>query len=118
VTVEDVQEAFEQKLDLAHVDTSEILSCLALDKDLRASLESLAVEKYRQQKKAVLVFNLLDEAGKGVVVLEDLQRVSLEMLGEEIDDDELVEMIQQVDRSGDGILDKDDMIRIARQVGL
>ena len=81
-------------------------------------LENFAVEKYVQQEKAERVFDLLDEAGKGVVVLQDLERVATEILGEDITEEELVEMIQEVDRSGDGILNKSDLVRIARQVRL
>ena len=117
--VERIQQVFEQKLNLICVNSIEISDCLHPSGTRSAAkLETLAVEMYRQQKKAELVFDMLDEAGKGVIVMQDLQRVYSEVLRDEISGDEIVEMIQEVDRSGDGILDKEDMIRIARQVHL
>jgi Ca2+-binding EF-hand superfamily protein len=40
------------------------------------------------------------------------------MPGEEVTPEELEEMVQEFDQSGAGILTKDDLIRIAREVGL
>ena len=113
-----IKQAFEQKLKLEAVDSSEIVEFLGMNDNAYDALESLAAKHYRQQVKAERVFHLLDEAGKGVIVLQDLKRVSGEILGEETTDNELIEMIQEIDQSGDGILSKQDMIRIARQVGL
>jgi Ca2+-binding EF-hand superfamily protein len=76
------------------------------------------IEKYRQQQKAERVFELLDEAGKGVVVVQDLERVAAEIMGEDITAEELAEMIQEIDRSGDGLLVIGDIIRLAGLVGL
>ncbi|GAX26122.1 hypothetical protein FisN_24Hh005 [Fistulifera solaris] len=75
-------------------------------------------ESYQQQQLARKVFSLLDEAGKGVVVVQDLQRVAREMLEEEVNDEDLEEMIREFDQSGDGLLYPDDILRIARLVGL
>lgn len=86
--------------------------------DPEASLVDLVVGKYRQQKKAERVFELLDDAGKGVVVVQDLQRVASEMMGEDVTEDELDEMVGEIDRSGDGIIMKEDIIRLAALVGL
>ena len=81
------------------------------------ALEILAVRMFRQQKKADQVLRLLDD-GKGFLVVEDLKRVSEEFLGKETTEEDLIEMIQEVDRSGDGVLFRKDVIRLVRTVGL
>lgn len=75
-------------------------------------------QSYQQQQRAQQVFSLLDEAGKGVVVLHDLQRVAQEMLEEDVSEENLEEMIREFDQSGDGLLYPKDILRIARLVGL
>lgn len=113
-----IKQVFEQKLKLEAVDSSDIMEFLIMNGNSYDALESLAAKQYRQQVKAERIFHILDEAGKGVIVLQDLKRVSGEILGEETTEDELIEMIQEIDQSGDGILSKQDMIRIARHVRL
>jgi Ca2+-binding EF-hand superfamily protein len=76
-----------------------------------------AATKWIQMEKAHQAFELIDQVQKGVVVLEDLQRVAQE-LGEELTEEELTEMIELVDRSGDGLLRPKDFVRIARKVNL
>ena len=75
--------------------------------------------KLIQLEKANKAFKLFDKDGKGVVVLEDLKRVNQE-LKEDITEEELIEMIQFIDRSqdGDGILSQRDFVRLARKVNL
>eukprot|EP00977_Amphora_coffeiformis_P023128 scaffold12232_cov149-Amphora_coffeaeformis.AAC.2 len=73
---------------------------------------------WKRRQKAERAFGLLDEAGKGVVVFEDLRRVANEFLEEEVTDEDLVEMIQVIDQSGDGILTKEDFHRLANTVNL
>jgi Ca2+-binding EF-hand superfamily protein len=81
------------------------------------NLQALVIRAFVQKQKADLVFDMLDEAGKGVVVVEDLQLVAAEYLSDDINDEsDLVEMIQEVDQSGDGILTRDDFYRIASQI--
>lgn len=110
-----IQEAFASELDLPHVDLEVIEAC----RGSADALEELAIKLHVQTQSAIRVFEMLDEAGKGMVVLEDLQRVAPEILGEDdARDDDLVEMVNQVDPSGEGFLTRDDMIRIARKVGL
>lgn len=86
--------------------------------DVAANLRELLVAKYLQQKRAERVFSLIDEAGKGIVVVEDLVRIASDIMGEEITEEQLMEMINEFDRSGDGMLSKDDIITIANLVGL
>ena len=73
--------------------------------------------KLIQTEKAEKAFNLMDTDNKGVVVMEDLQRIAKE-LGEDFSEQELIEMIEFVDRSGDGMLRPKDFVRIARKVNL
>lgn len=73
--------------------------------------------KLIQIEKAQKAFNLFDKDHKGVVVLEDLQRVAQD-LGEDLTNDELTEMIDLVDKSGDGLLSPKDFAKIAKKVNL
>ena len=82
-----------------------------------ASYLSFAASKTIQKEKAHKAFELMDQDGKGVVVLEDLQRVA-EELGEDMSPDELEEMIHLANKSGDGLLTAQDFIRLARKVNL
>jgi len=116
--VERVQERFREALRLPHVDEDAILDCPGGDDD---ALEELAIRLHLQTERARKVFDLLDAAGKGVVVLEDLQRFVGEVLtggDSTIDDDDLMEMVEEFDTSGCGLLSRDDLVLIARKVGL
>jgi Ca2+-binding EF-hand superfamily protein len=73
--------------------------------------------KLVQIEKAQKAFSLFDKDDKGVVVLEDLQRVAQE-LGEDLTNEELTEMVDLVDRSGDGLLSPNDFVKIAKKVNL
>lgn len=73
---------------------------------------------WHRQQKVERAFQLLDEAGKGVVVFEDLRRVANEFLDEEVTDEDLEEMIREIDKSDDGILSKEDFYRLAIQINL
>jgi centrin-1 len=83
----------------------------------QTSFLSFAASKAIQTDKAHNAFELMDQDGKGVIVLQDLERVAQE-LGEDMSTEELEEMIQLADRSGDGLLTAHDFIRIARKVNL
>jgi hypothetical protein len=118
-----IQAAFADRLNLPHANLESIAACEG-DAD---RLQHLAEALHVQTESAIRVFELLDVDRKGVVVLEDLQRVAPDILGEGTGnsngkdswkEEDLVQMVAQVDRSGDGLLTKDDMIRIARAVGL
>mmetsp|Transcript_18060 Transcript_18060/g.50081 ORF Transcript_18060/g.50081 Transcript_18060/m.50081 type:complete len:162 (+) Transcript_18060:658-1143(+) len=79
--------------------------------------------KSLQKDKAERAFQLFDRDGKGVVVLEDLERVAKE-LNEDLTQEELREMIQLVDRDSakndndDGLVLPQDFIKIAHRVNL
>lgn len=105
---------------MPHVEEVCILNCLGDDVD---SLTQLAVQLHSQTDRARQVFQLLDTAGKGVVVVEDLQRVVFEVFDDNgnngsIGEDDLNEMIREFDQSGSGLLTENDLVLIARKVGL
>jgi Ca2+-binding EF-hand superfamily protein len=77
----------------------------------------LAARLVIQTEKANKAFELFDKDNKGVVVLQDLSRVCRE-LGENFTEEEVKEMVDLVDRSSDGLLNKNDFGRIARKVKL
>jgi Ca2+-binding EF-hand superfamily protein len=109
-------------LGIPHVSDDHIRRCLLKSDDnnetFQQEIEQLASQKWTQTAKAERAFTLLDEAKRDFVVVEDLQRVASEMPGEDVTPEQLQEMIEAFDQSGAGILTKDDLIRIARDVGL
>ena len=70
-----------------------------------------------QVEKSNRAFRLMDEAEKGVVVFEDLQRVCVE-LGEDMTEEELIEMVDFADSSGGGLLNPSHFFRIAHKTNL
>lgn len=56
-------------------------------------------------------FELFDEGGKGKISLQDLTRVARE-LGEGLQEEELVAMIEEFDLDGDGMIDRDEFLEI------
>ncbi|KAL3917871.1 MAG: hypothetical protein SGILL_004508 [Bacillariaceae sp.] len=76
-----------------------------------------AAAKTLQKAKADRAFQLMDSAGEGIVVIQDLQRVVAD-LGEDLTQEELQEMIEFVDPSGDGLLTPRHVFKIARQTRL
>jgi Ca2+-binding EF-hand superfamily protein len=121
-TITKIQTAFRDRLGLPHVPGDHIRRCLLAsdddDETFRKEIEQLATQKWTQTQKAERAFTLLDVAKKDFVVVEDLQRVASEMPGEEVTPEQLEEMVHEFDQSGAGILTKDDLIRIAREIGL
>lgn len=76
-----------------------------------------AAAKTLQREKSDKAFALMDGGQKGVVLIEDLQRVAGD-LGEDISEEGLQEMIDFVDSSGEGLLSPRHFFKIARQVNL
>lgn len=76
-----------------------------------------AAAKTIQKEKSDKAFQLMDGGDKGIVVIEDLQRVAAD-LGEDISEEELQEMIEFVDPSGEGLLTHKHFFKIARQTRL
>lgn len=99
-------------------DEREHLAQYAGSDEMEARLRSVISMAYTRQQKADNSFRLLDEAGKGVVVFEDLRRIANEFLEEEVTDADLEEMVREIDQSGDGILVRDDFRRLANKIHL
>jgi len=78
---------------------------------------AVASRKLVQKDKAARAFSLFDTGEKGVVVLEDIQRMA-EELEISLTEEEMQEMIDEVDSSGDGLLTLDDFVKIAKKVNL
>ena len=89
----------------------------------RDSFFRMACQFLEQQQVADKVFGLIDIHGKGVIVLEDLHRVVAELGDQDSTDDalgeeELQEMLEAVDTSGEGLLGKEDFYRLVRMINL
>jgi len=56
-------------------------------------------------------FDLFDEGGKGRIDLQDLRRVARE-LGEGLQEEELVAMIEEFDMDGDGAISREEFVSI------
>ena len=63
------------------------------------------------------IFTLFDIEGKGKISLKDLNRISNE-LGENIGEKELMELINEGDKDGDGEISEEDFIRIMKKANL
>ncbi|KAI9842625.1 MAG: Calcium-binding component of the spindle pole body (SPB) half-bridge [Thelocarpon superellum] len=69
----------------------------------------------RDPREEILrAFALFDEGDKGVISLEDLRRVARE-LGEGLEEEELVAMIEEFDLDGDGGINRDEFVAICLQ---
>lgn len=61
----------------------------------------------------LIAFKLFDDDGTGKISLKNLKRVAKE-LGESVTDEELMAMIDEFDRDGDGEIDQEDFIAIMK----
>uniref|UniRef100_A0A7S2S1T6 EF-hand domain-containing protein n=1 Tax=Mucochytrium quahogii TaxID=96639 RepID=A0A7S2S1T6_9STRA len=68
------------------------------------------------REEIMKVFALFDEEGTGKITFRNLKRVAQE-LGEDLTDDELQEMIDEADRTGEGVIQKDDFYRVMKKRG-
>ena len=103
---------------------------------VRNELKLFCMTAWHQQQLAYQVFEYLDQGQKGVVVVEDLHRVVSDFFTEDdaLDEDDLLEMMALVQQpqqpqqdgnsnttvvaAGEGLLSKDDLVRIARSINL
>lgn len=66
----------------------------------------------RDPRQEILrAFDLFDEGSKGVIEIGDLRRVARE-LGEGLEEEELVAMIEEFDLDGDGAINKEEFMSI------
>lgn len=141
-----------RQLDLPHIPLKDIRRALQLSDDddypahptklQQQRLQQLAVDAYRQNIKVQQVFSLLDPAGKGCIMLQDLQRAVHELEldsssnntndGEDWSGTALEEMMTLFAGSASGggmegededdassiLLLPDDLLRIARELNL
>ena len=63
------------------------------------------------QEEIIRAFELFDEGGKGRITLQDLERVARE-LGEGLQQEELVAMIEEFDMDGDNAISREEFIDI------
>lgn len=72
----------------------------------------------RDEREEILkVFQLFDEENTGKITFRNLKRVAQE-LGEDLTDEELQEMVDEADRSGQGNgISKDDFVRVMKKRG-
>ena len=76
--------------------------------------QNIMAEKIRARDprdEILRAFDLFDEGGKGRINLQDLRRVAKE-LGEGLQEEELVAMIEEFDLDGDGCIDRDEFLGI------
>lgn len=79
-----------------------------------ASFVSIAASRIlaRDPRDEILrAFDLFDAEGKGNINLQDLRRVARE-LGEGLQEEELVAMIEEFDLDGDGAISRDEFVGI------
>lgn len=62
-------------------------------------------------------FSLICEDGHDKITLKSLQKVAKE-LGENMSSEELMEMIEEADRDGDGEIGEEDFIKIMKKTNL
>jgi centrin-3 len=70
------------------------------------NLAAVRITERNPQDEIMRAFDLFDQEGKGRIELEDLRRVARE-LGEGLQDEELVAMIEEFDIRGEGGIDRD-----------
>lgn len=75
---------------------------------------------WHRQERAERAFALLDVAAKGVVIVEDMRRGAEEVMqgDDKVTEEDLDEMMQEIDQSGDGLLTKEDFYRLAIKINL
>lgn len=79
-----------------------------------AAFVSIAAQRIvaRDPREEILrAFDLFDAEGKGAINLADLRRVARE-LGEGLQEEELVAMIEEFDLDGDGAISRDEFVGI------
>ena len=69
------------------------------------------------REEMLKAFRLFDDDESGKISFKNLKRVAKE-LGENMTDDEILEMIEEADRDGDGEIGEEEFMRIMRKTNL
>ena len=69
------------------------------------------------REEMMKAFRLFDDDDTGKISFKNLKRVAKE-LGENMTDDEILEMIEEADRDGDGEIGEEEFMRIMRKTNL
>jgi centrin-1 len=93
-----------------------------MDKDLSSALVSYddfvemvtpRMQNRDSREEIMKVFALFDD-NTGAISFKNLKRVAME-LGENLTDEELQEMVDEADRDGDGVINKEEFYRVMRK---
>ncbi|KAH7136005.1 hypothetical protein B0J11DRAFT_176807 [Dendryphion nanum] len=79
-----------------------------------ASFQTLMAQRILSRdptEEIIRAFELFDDGGKGRITLQDLQRVARE-LGENLQEEEMVAMIEEFDMDSDGAISREEFINI------
>ncbi|KAI9890248.1 MAG: Calcium-binding component of the spindle pole body (SPB) half-bridge [Vezdaea aestivalis] len=87
-------------------------SLISLDAFQRVTAARIMARDPREE--ILRAFELFDDGGKGRIEIEDLRRVARE-LGEGLEEEELVAMIEEFDLDGDGGINREEFIGICMQ---
>ncbi|GBG24086.1 Caltractin [Hondaea fermentalgiana] len=68
------------------------------------------------REEIMKIFALFDEESTGKITFRNLKRVAQE-LGEDLSDEELQEMIDEADRTGEGAINQEDFYRVMKKRG-
>lgn len=96
-----------------------------MDKDGSGTIEYPEFEEMMASKMAerdpreeiLKAFKLFDDDNTGKISFKNLKRVARE-LGETMTDEELMEMIEEADRDGDGEINQEEFLRIMKKTNL
>jgi Ca2+-binding EF-hand superfamily protein len=78
----------------------------------------LAGPKLVQRQQAQRAFELFDKDGKGLICVQDLQRVAEELGETSLTEIQLQDMIQYADAEGEGLLSKADFMALAESLDI
>lgn len=112
-----IQKCIREEFNLIAVSKNDVQKCLESG-SARKRVKSLIVSSWHQQNKAERVFAWLDNANKGLVVAEDLQRNANDILGDDVSNEDLEDMLRMADPSGEGMCTKKMLCRLARKINL
>lgn len=71
----------------------------------------------KPNEESLRAFRLIDTNNTGFIRFEDLKRAA-QVLGENLTDEEIQEMIDEADRDGDGAIAPDEFLYIMKKAGI